>query len=348
MRETEHKRKMDFYEILAPKSQGKFTEQLEDLSRQLSELQSHAGHAGRRLDYVRIFLSDIQNQHQLLIESELFQNVLSTLSTTIVEQPPLNGSKIGILVKTTSRADNCIFQSIKLTEEETHGTSAYFQTVMLFEKYLRSIQEKGLDIRTHLVRTWIYVADIDINYDGIVKARNDIFRRYGLTADAHYIASTGIGGSSPARSATVAIDFLTYPDIREEDKKYLQALDHLNPTHEYGVAFERGTRLTLPDKQIAFISGTASIDRYGNVLYLGDVKKQTVRLLDNIEALLQDGGMCMADINYFVIYLRDPSDYTVVNRYMTRRFPTQPHIIVLAKVCRPEWLIEMECTATRQ
>ena len=70
---------MDFYEILAPKSQGKFTDQLEDLSRQLSELQSHAGQAGRRLDYVRIFLSDIQNQHQLLIESELFQNVLSTL-----------------------------------------------------------------------------------------------------------------------------------------------------------------------------------------------------------------------------------------------------------------------------
>ena len=60
---------MDFYEILAPKSQGNFADQLEDLSRQFSELQSHAG---RRLDYVRIFLSDIQNQHQLLIESELF------------------------------------------------------------------------------------------------------------------------------------------------------------------------------------------------------------------------------------------------------------------------------------
>ena len=241
---------MDFYEILAPKSQGNFTDQLEDLSRQLSELQSHAGQAGRRLDYVRIFLSDIQNQHQLLIESELFQNVLSTLSTTIVEQPPLNGSKIGILVKTTSRADNCIFQSIRLTEEETHGTSAYFQTVMLFEKYLRSIQEKGLDIRTHLVRTWIYVADIDINYDGIVKARNDIFRRYGLTADTHYIASTGIGGSSPARSATVAIDFLTYPDIREEDKKYLQALDHLNPTHEYGVASNAAHASPFPTSRL--------------------------------------------------------------------------------------------------
>ena len=31
----------------------------------------------------------------------------------------------------------------------------------------------------------------------------------------------------------------------KKDKKYLQALEHLNPAHEYGVAFERGTRLTL-------------------------------------------------------------------------------------------------------
>ena len=58
-----------------------------------------------------------------------------------------------------------------------------------------------MTIRDNLVRTWIYVADIDVNYDGVVRARNDVFRRYGLTADTHYIASTGIGGYSQTRQS---------------------------------------------------------------------------------------------------------------------------------------------------
>ncbi len=195
---------------------------------------------------------------------------------------------------------------------------------------------------THLVRTWIYVADIDINYEGVVKARNDIFRRYGLTADTHFIASTGIGGATQMRNAKVAIDFLTFPDIHEADKHYLKALEYLNPTHEYGVSFERGTRLVHQGLQTYFISGTASIDKHGHVIYLGDVERQTCRLLQNIEALLKDGDATMADMKYLVVYLRDISDYAVVDAYLSERFPTIPYIIVSGKVCRPEWLIEME------
>ena len=217
--------------------------------------------------------------------------------------------------------------------------------MMLFSRYIEMIEKQGLSIKDNLVRTWIYIADIDVNYDGVVRARNDVFHRYGLTADTHYIASTGIGGCSQTRHATVAIDFLTAPKAKPGDFYYLQALDKLDPTHEYGVAFERGTRLTLPGKQQYFISGTASIDRHGNVLYIGDVLRQTERLLVNIEALLKDGGAEMNDIRYFIIYLRDISDYHAVDEYMQKHYPDTPHIIVSAKVCRPTWLIEMECVA---
>lgn len=202
-------------------------------------------------------------------------------------------------------------------------------------------------MKTHLVRTWIYVSAIDVNYAGVVKARNDVFALEGLTADTHFIASTGIGGATSCRPSCVAIDFITYPDIRETDKQYLQALDHLNPTHEYGVAFERGTRLSLPSSDILYISGTASIDRHGQVLYVGDVKKQTARLLENIGVLLADGGATMNDIRYFIIYLRDISDYTTIEAMMSRIYPNIPRIIVQAKVCRPQWLIEMECVAVK-
>lgn len=338
---------MDKYTILAPKSRGAFAERLAELYLRVGDYLDMEKLEGRRLQYCKIFLSDAQNQYQQLIESELYQEQLSPAFTSVVEQAPLDNSKITLLLKTTDKADRYHFQSIRLTEEETRGNNSYLQTMMLFEKYLRWMDEHHLRLDTHCVRTWIYVADIDVNYQGVVKARNDIFRRYGLTIDTHFIASTGIGGFSQTRSASVAMDFLTYPDIEEGDKTYLKALDHLNPTHEYGVAFERGTRLTLGDQQIFYISGTASIDKHGHVIYMGDIRRQTARLLENIGALLKDGGATMNDIQYFIIYLRDGSDSEVVKEFMQRAYPDVPHVLVHAKVCRPEWLVEMECIAVK-
>lgn len=338
---------MDKYTILAPKSRGVFAERLAELYLRVGDYIDQEQLEGRRLQYCKIFLSDAQNQYQQLVESELFQELISPAFSSVVEQAPLDNSKITLLLKTTDEADRYQFQSIRLTEEETRGNNSYLQTMMLFEKYLRWMDEQGLRLDTHCVRTWIYVADIDVNYQGVVKARNDVFRRYGLTIDTHFIASTGIGGFSQTRSASVAMDFLTYPNIQESDKTYLKALDHLNPTHEYGVAFERGTRLTLDDKQIFYISGTASIDKHGHVIYMGDIRRQTARLLENIGALLKDGGATMNDIQYFIIYLRDGSDSEVVNEFMQRAFPDIPRVLVHAKVCRPEWLVEMECIADK-
>ncbi len=45
------------------------------------------------------------------------------------------------------------------------------------------------------------------------------------------------------------------------------------------------------------------------------------------------------------VYLRDIADFQCVNEYMKRRFPNIPFIIVEARVCRPEWLIEVEGVA---
>ena len=303
--------------------------------------------SGRQLHYTKIFLSDAQNQYQLLVESPLYQELLDETAISVVEEAPADGSKISLLMKTGEGKAPFLFHSLRLTEGETKGLNSYTQTIMLFEKYLRLLRDLGLSLATHCVRTWLYVGDIDNNYAGVVKARNDIFLRYGLSIDTHFIASTGIGGLTQTRSACVAMDFLTFPDICEEDKTYLKALDYLNPTHEYGVSFERGTRLTHGGRQYLFISGTASIDKHGNVIYVGDVLRQAGRLLENIGALLKDGGAQMNDVRYFIVYLRDISDYELIHDFMLKAFPQTPHIVVQAKVCRPEWLVEMECIAEK-
>ena len=354
---------MDKYTILSPESKGSFNDRLNFLYLKLGNYLDTEKIENRSLQYCKVFLSDSQNQIKDLEDSLLYQEFLASVHLTIVEQAPLNGSKVSLLVKTTSDDTPLLFHSLRLTEEEAYGKSSYDQTRLLFDKYLQILKneneartysseaddntQEAMTIERNLVRTWIYVTDIDVNYQGVVEARNDVFDQQGLTADTHYIASTGIGGATPVRHAAIGIDFLTVPYTQEEDKKYLQALDHLNPTHEYGVAFERGTRLTLPGKQMYFISGTASIDKHGQVMYEGDIVRQTGRLLENIGALLKDGDATMNDIQYFIIYLRDLSDYHTVERMMLQFYPQIPHIIVEAKVCRPGWLIEMECIAEK-
>ena len=331
---------MKRFDIIRPASGEAFSGALASLFDRMDRFFGAESAEGRHPVFVRFFLSDAQNQIAALRSALDAWPWAANLAVSLVEQPPLDGSRIAALVQTDSGKDASLFHSLRLTEEEAAGKDSYAQSRLLFRKYLDRIGPLGLEMKTHCVRTWIYVRDIDANYAGLVKARNDVFAEEGLTHDTHFIASTGIGGATEGRNAVVAIDFLTRPDIRESDKTYLKALSHLSPTHDYGVAFERGVRLS--DGQI-FISGTASIDRRGEVVHEGDVVAQTGRLLENISELLREGGSSLDRVPYFVVYLRDISDYPVIDTYMQERFPAVPRIILEARVCRPSWLIEMEC-----
>ena len=364
---------MDNYRIIRPESTLDYADALESVLRQMEEFLAAERLEERKPVYIRFYLSDAQNQAEALerrliqVLPESFPPSLKKASAgkapvsnsgciSIVEQPPLDGSRIAALVRTSSEALRYAFHSLRLSEEEAAGKDSYAQTRLLFGKYLSIIKARGLELKTHCVRTWIYVRDIDSNYAGVVKARNDVFAEEGLSFDTHYIASTGIGGASEVRSAVVAMDFLTEPGICEADKTYLKALSHLSPTHDYGVAFERGVRVgdARHEGGHIYISGTASIDSKGHILHEGDVLSQARRLLENIEALLAEGGAIpgggwktgLNGVPYFVVYLRDISDYAKVDTYMQSRFPEVPRIILEARVCRPGWLIEMECEST--
>ena len=48
-----------------------------------------------------------------------------------------------------------------------------------------------------------------------------------------------------------------------------------------------------------------------------------------------------------IVYLRDVADYELVRRLYAERFPDKPCVIVHAPVCRPGWLVEMECMAVK-
>ena len=54
--------------------------------------------------------------------------------------------------------------------------------------------EQGCKLAANCIRTWFFVQNVDVNYAGVVKARNEVFVTQNLTEKTHYISSTGIGG----------------------------------------------------------------------------------------------------------------------------------------------------------
>ena len=135
--------------------------------------------------------------------------------------------------------------------------------------------------------------------------------------------------------------------IQKEQIHYLYAPTLLNRTSDYGVSFERGTYIDYADRRHVIISGTASINNKGEVIYAKDIVKQTQRMWDNVEALLKEAECNYDDVCEMIVYLRDLADYQIVSELYKKRFPGKPYVIIHAPVCRPGWLVEMECMAVK-
>lgn len=82
-------------------------------------------------------------------------------------------------------------------------------------------------------------------------------------------------------------------------------------------------------------------------MYAKNIVKQTHRMWDNVEALLKEADCTYDDVCEMVVYLRDIADYQIVSELYKERFSGKPYVIVHAAVCRPGWLVEMECMAVK-
>ena len=300
----------------------------------------------------RYFLSDSTNQEPLMTAAKGQPGV------SLIQQQPLDGSKIaawlylqrGMTAETkdgaTRWSHNGYSHLWHMGMIAPEGDS-FAQTDSLLHQYTQALEPFGATMAENCIRTWFFVRDVDTQYAGMVRARREHFARQGLTPETHYIASTGIGGIPAHPKALVQMSTYTLLGFRPEQLRYLYGRTHLNPTYEYGVTFERGACLAYGDREHVFISGTASIDNQGRVVNVGDIVGQTHRMWENVETLLAEAGATYDDVMHLIVYLRDMADYETVRKLFAARFPQTPTVFTLAPVCRPTWLIEMECMAIR-
>ena len=310
---------------------------------------------GAQAVFKRYFLSDAANQADEIIVSDV-----TDCAKSIIQQAPLDGTKVALWVYLMTDVQTGLSQSglyevrhgdfRHLWNGSAHNMAANseYQTRLLFNEYNMQLIEEGCTLEANCIRTWFFVNDVDLNYGGVVRARNQFFFTQGLTVHTHFIASTGIGGRQQDPNVLSQMDNYAIAGVKKEQIHYLYAPSHLNRTSDYGVSFERGTYVDYADRRQVFISGTASINNKGEVMYPKDIVKQTHRMWENVEALLAEADCTFDEVGEMVVYLRDTADYDLVKEMYEECFPGKPYVIVHAPVCRPGWLIEMECMAIKQ
>ena len=304
--------------------------------------------------FKRYFLSDAANQADDVVVADV-----TDCAKSIIQQAPLNGTKVALWVWLMTGVQTGMTKSglyevrhgdfRHMFNASAHNLAANseYQMRLLFNEYVMQLAEEGCTLADNCIRTWLFVNDIDLNYGGVVRARNQVFFTQGLTQNTHFIASTGIGGRQQDPNVLSQMDNYSIAGVKPEQIHYLYAPTHLNRTSDYGVSFERGTYVDYADRRHVFISGTASINNKGEVMYAKDVEQQTRRMWENVEALLAEAECTFDDVCEMIVYLRDIADYDLVCAMYQERFPGKPVVIVHAPVCRPGWLVEMECTAVK-
>ena len=306
--------------------------------------------------FKRFFVSDAANQANYL---QALHAERSDCALSIIEQPPLDGSKVALWVyiqrgvQTKALANGIYevkhggYRHLWMAGACNQASNSEYQMRLLFNDYVMQLLENGCCLANNCIRTWIFVQNVDVNYAGVVKARNEVFATQNLTDKTHFIASTGIAGRHANPKVLVQMDAYAVDGICKEQVHYLYAPTHLNPTYEYGVSFERGTYVDYGDRRQVFISGTASINNKGEIMYPGDIRQQTLRMWENVETLLKEAECTFEHVAHLLVYLRDIADYTIVREMFEERFPNIPKVFLLAPVCRPGWLVEMECMAVK-
>ena len=122
---------------------------------------------------------------------------------------------------------------------------------------------------------------------------------------------------------------------------------------EAKAAFSRGVRVDMAGTTLLFISGTASVDAYGNSVHIGDFDAQVDHTYKNIVSLLEQEGATCKDVVKFTVYLKDMAEYERFDRarhkFFSRagipreEFPAST--CVEARLCRDDLLVEIETIA---
>ncbi len=101
-----------------------------------------------------------------------------------------------------------------------------------------------------------------------------------------------------------------------------------------------------------YCAGQTSLDEHGQPLHEGQMQAQAMQALDNLETVVREAGFELSDIARLNIYVTDVEAYREAAPALGARLAQSgvrqaATLLGVARLARPELLIEIEATAVR-
>jgi enamine deaminase RidA (YjgF/YER057c/UK114 family) len=101
-----------------------------------------------------------------------------------------------------------------------------------------------------------------------------------------------------------------------------------------------------------FIAGQVALDAFGNIVGLNDYRAQIQQVFRNLKTALESAGASFQNVvklNYYVVDTVEASEFfayrEVRDQYVDTAHPPVATIVVIRRLFRPEFLIEIEAVA---
>jgi enamine deaminase RidA (YjgF/YER057c/UK114 family) len=266
-----------------------------------------------------------------------------------------------------AQQDSCTWIYADQAVPLTSAPGVYEKTICSYQHLRRLLPQGGARL-DQVLRTWLHLGSIveddgpTQRYKELNRARADVYAGVPFLAErlpddcpgAVFPASTGIG--TTGRGVTLSAVAL----LSDEDNVIAVPLENPRQTSAFAYAahyspqspkFSRGMAVVHGPDTTLFISGTASITN-AETRHPGDVVAQTHETLANITALISQEnlarhglpgrGTTLQGMAVGRVYVKRLGDYPAVRQVCAERLPGVPLNYVVADVCRPDLLVEIE------
>lgn len=249
----------------------------------------------------------------------------------------------------------------------TSADGVYERTICAYQQLRRLLPDAGARL-DQIVRLWLYLGGI-VDDDGptqrykeLNRARAEVYQYVPFLSDRlpegyarpAFPASTGIGTADrTVRLSALAVvgDAEDIVAVPLENPRQTAAYAYSAAYSPTSPKFSRGMALCHGETATLFISGTASITN-SETRHVGDVVAQTHETLENITALLAEDnlsrhglpglGSTLPGLGVVRVYVKRPGDYPRVREVCEHWLGAVPISYVVADVCRPDLLVEIE------
>ena len=126
----------------------------------------------------------------------------------------------------------------------------------------------------------------------------------------------------------------------------------INPSKwQDALGFVQGHEVTGAQR-VLYCAGQVSVDAEGKTLHVGDMRGQLNRVIDNLEEVLTAAGFGIPDIVRLNIYTTDIEGFAanrnlIMERLVRKGSRHASTLIGVARLARPDLLIEIEATAVK-